>query len=97
MFGNICGGRALNDFVLLCHIELCNQYGADPLNIALLIEQSATLTAQGATECSPTLLAAEGGIGLGPCLEQLGLFGYEVIGRATATAFALSYNSYNSQ
>ena len=60
--------------------ELCRQYGADPLNIAMLIEQSATLTAQGATQCTPALLSAEGGAGIGPCLEQLGFFGYETTG-----------------
>jgi hypothetical protein len=63
---------------LLLSTELCKQYGADPLNVALLTEQSATLTAQGATECTPEKLAADGG--LGPCLAQLGLFGYELQG-----------------
>eukprot|EP00750_Incisomonas_marina_P001610 INCI1135.2.p1 GENE.INCI1135.2~~INCI1135.2.p1 ORF type:complete len:265 (+),score=34.95 INCI1135.2:162-956(+) len=60
-------------------MNLCNEYGADPLNLNLLIAQSATLTAQGATACTPALLSAPGGAGLGPCLEQLGLFGYEVV------------------
>ena len=60
--------------------ELCKQFGAEPLNIDMLIGQSAVLTAQGATMCTPELLSAEGGVGLGPCLEQLGLFGYEVAG-----------------
>ena len=63
-----------------CSLDLCNEYGADPLNLNLLIAQSATLTAQGATACTPALLSAPGGAGLGPCLEQLGLFGYEVVG-----------------
>jgi hypothetical protein len=37
-----------------------------------------SLTAQGATECAEGLLDQEGGVGLGPCLEQLGFFGYKL-------------------